>query len=84
MTPPGLTGPQGIAALGPTTDVPHTAQITGFAESSIYDAIRTGTWTLTRVLKVGRRIRIPTHDLIALLYPTSPSSEEGAGERAAG
>ncbi|WP_020117578.1 hypothetical protein [Streptomyces canus] len=57
-----------IEALGPTTDVPTTASIFEVDKDTIYDAIRRDEWTMTRVLRLGRRIKIPTGDLITLLY----------------
>lgn len=64
-----------IAALGPTTDVPTTAAILDASEWTVYEAIRRGTWDLTRVLRIGRKIKIPTHDLITLLYPPAGGSD---------
>ena len=57
-----------VEALGPTTDVPHTAAIFGVDKDTVYSQIRRGEWTATRVLRLGRKIRIPTRDLITLLY----------------
>lgn len=59
---------ESIEDLGPVTDVPTAASILAVNRSTIYEAIRRNTWTVTRVLRLGRRIRIPTHDLIAALY----------------
>ncbi|QQM46854.1 DNA-binding protein [Streptomyces liliifuscus] len=59
---------EAIEALGPTTDVPTTAAIVEVNSDTIYAAIRRGEWELTRVLRIGRKIKIPTRDLIALLY----------------
>ena len=41
--------------------------------STAYEAIRFGTWP-TRIIRVGRCIRIPTTDVLALLHarPDSP------------
>jgi excisionase family DNA binding protein len=63
-----------IEALGPTTDVPHTAKVMGCGASAIYEAIRRGEWKHTRVLRLGRAIRIPTSDLVNLLYPPTPAA----------
>lgn len=57
-----------IEALGPTTDVKTTASILGVNQETVYAQIRRGEWTITRVLTLGRTIRIPTLDLIVLLY----------------
>lgn len=69
--------PDRIEALGPTTTVGKTAEIMDVGEWTIYEAIRRGKWTHTRVLRIGRIIKIPTRDIIALLYP-STSEQAGA------
>lgn len=63
---------EAIEELGPTTDVPTTASVLGVSEWTVYEAIRRGEWSITRVLRLGRRIRIPTSDLLTALYRTSP------------
>lgn len=57
-----------VEALGPTTDVPTAASVLNISDWTAYDLIRRGEWTVTRVLRLGRKIRIPTYDLVALLY----------------
>lgn len=64
-----------IAALGPVTDVPTLAAILGVHRDTVYSQIRRGEWTATRVLTLGRKIKIPTRDLIALLYESEPVSQ---------
>lgn len=59
---------EAVEALGPTTDVPTTAAIFDVGEETVYAQIRRGEWTATRVLRLGRQIRIPTRDLLELLY----------------
>jgi hypothetical protein len=59
---------EAVEALGPTTNVPTTAAILGVAPDTIYAAIRRGEWTATRVLKLGRSIKVPVLDIIRLLY----------------
>lgn len=63
---------EAIEALGPTTDVPTTAAIFGVNKDTVYAQIRRGEWTATRVLALGRKLKIPTRDLIALLYAPEP------------
>jgi hypothetical protein len=65
---------QAIEALGPTTNVETTASVLDCSDWLIYEQIRRGTWTLTRVLRLGRKIKIPTHDLVTLLY--APETRE--------
>lgn len=57
-----------IEALGPITDVRTTAEIFQVDPDTVYSQIRRDEWTTTRVLRLGRKIRIPTRDLIAVLY----------------
>jgi excisionase family DNA binding protein len=57
-----------VEALGPITDVPTVASIFGVHSDTVYAAIRRGEWTATRVLTLGRKIKIPTRDIVALLY----------------
>lgn len=77
---------EAIEALGPTTDVPTTAAIFDVNKDTVYAQIRRGEWTATRVLTLGRKIKIPTRDLVALLYaPESapaPSYSEAEHHRA--
>jgi excisionase family DNA binding protein len=74
--------PERISALGPTTDVPTAASVLGIGSWTVYDLIRRGAWDSTRVLRLGRRIRIPTQDLIRLLYsaPVDGVPVKGASE----
>jgi excisionase family DNA binding protein len=61
------------------TNVENLAKAIGVGKNSIYDAIARGDWTATRVLRVGRRILIPTADILALVSPgIEPISNEAA------
>lgn len=64
---------QMIEALGPTTDVPTTAAIVDANSDTVYAMIRRGEWTMTRVLRLGRKIKIPTRDIVAYLYGPEPA-----------
>ncbi|MCX4858942.1 helix-turn-helix domain-containing protein [Streptomyces canus] len=66
---------EAVEALGPTTDVPTVASIFGVNKDTVYGQIRRGEWTATRVLTLGRKIKIPTRDLVALLYAPEPGSQ---------
>ncbi|MEU8252210.1 hypothetical protein [Nonomuraea sp. NPDC048916] len=77
-----------IEALGPTTTVETAASVIGVSRWLGYQLIKRGQWP-TRVLSMGRVIKIPTHDLITLLYPPSPhvagdlaATSEGKGSAA--
>ncbi|MEU6033932.1 hypothetical protein ABZ801_00835 [Actinomadura sp. NPDC047616] len=61
-----------IEALGPLTDVPTAASVLNVGSWTVYELIRRNRWDSTRVLRLGRKIQIPTSDLISLLYGTSP------------
>jgi hypothetical protein len=73
-----------IEALGPTTNVETAASVLDVSPSLAYELIRRKeeAWP-TRVLRLGRTLRIPTHDLIVLLYGpsdmTKPASSTDAG-----
>lgn len=79
---------EAVEALGPTTDVPTVASIFGVNKDTVYAQIRRGEWTATRVLTLGRKIKIPTRDLLALLYAPepapAPSHSEGEQHCASG
>lgn len=64
-----------VEALGPITDVPTVASIFGVHSDTVYGAIRRGEWTATRVLTLGRKIKIPTRDIVALLYAPEPAQQ---------
>lgn len=57
-----------VEQLGPVTDVPTVAAIVGVDSDTVYAQIRRGEWTMTRVLRLGRKIKIPTRDLVTYLF----------------
>lgn len=59
---------ENVEAQGPTTEVPVLAAIVGVDKDTIYEAIRRDEWTMTRVLRIGRRIKIPTLDIVTYLF----------------
>ena len=63
-----------VEAEGPTTEVPVLAAILGVDKDTVYDSIRRGDWTMTRVLRLGRRIKIPTVDIVAYLFGPAAAS----------
>lgn len=65
---------EAIEGLGPTTDVPTLAAIVKANSDTVYTMIRRGEWTMTRVLRLGRKIKIPTRDIVAYLYGPEPAS----------
>ncbi|MEU0971333.1 helix-turn-helix domain-containing protein [Streptomyces sp. NPDC005917] len=72
---------EAIEALGPTTDVPTMASIFGVNKDTVYAQIRRGEWTATRVLPLGRKLRIPTRDVITLLYSPELARDSSHDER---
>ena len=55
-----------LRALPPVLDVPTAGRLLGLGRSAAYDLILAGAWP-TPVLRLGRRLRIPTAPLLALL-----------------
>ena len=65
------------ASLPPVLDVPTAGRLLGLGRSAAYDLILAGRWP-TPVLRLGRRLRIPTAPLLALLgLDRSPLSQSG-------
>lgn len=66
------------ASLPPVLDVPTAGRLLGLGRSAAYDLILAGLWP-TPVLRLGRRLRIPTAPLLALLGldPVRPSQPSG-------
>ncbi|MER7838435.1 helix-turn-helix domain-containing protein [Streptomyces sp. NPDC096040] len=71
---------EAIEALGPTMDVPTVASIFGVNKDTVYAQIRRGEWTATRVLTLGRKLKIPTRDLVSLLYAPEPAATPSRDE----
>jgi predicted DNA-binding transcriptional regulator AlpA len=65
------------ASLPPVLDVPTAGRLLGLGRSAAYDLIVAGLWP-TPVLRLGRRLRIPTAPLLALLgLDPVPLSQSG-------
>jgi hypothetical protein len=64
---------EAIEAQGPTTEVPVLAEILAINKDTIYEAIRREEWDMTRVLRIGRRIKIPTLDIVTYLFAPAGS-----------
>jgi hypothetical protein len=64
---------EAIKALGPVTNARTAFSIFGVGERLGYESIQRGEWP-TRVLRLGSRIIIPTHDLLVLLYGAPENS----------
>ena len=67
-----------VTALPPVLDVPTAGRLLGLGRSAAYDLVLAGLWP-TPVLRFGRRLRIPTAPLLALLGldPVRPSQPDG-------
>ena len=67
-----------VTALPPVLDVPTAGRLLGLGRSATYDLVLAGRWP-TPVLRLGRRLRIPTAPLLALLGldPIRPSHADG-------
>jgi hypothetical protein len=55
-----------LTALPPVLDVPTAGRLLGLGRSAAYDLVLAGQWP-TPVLRLGRRYRVPTAPLLALL-----------------
>ncbi len=55
-----------IRRLPAALTVIQAARLLGIGRSSAYQAVKAGTWP-TRVLRIGRTIRIPAAEVLALL-----------------
>jgi excisionase family DNA binding protein len=60
------SGTDEIWQLPAALTVPEAARLLGIGRSSAYQAVKTSTWP-TRVVRVGRSIRIPKADVLRLL-----------------
>ena len=64
-----------VASLPPVLDVPTAGRLLGLGRSAAYDLVLAGLWP-TPVLRLGRRLRIPTAPLLTLLgLSRSPLSQ---------
>ena len=65
-----------IRRLPPALTVIQAARLLRIGRSSAYQAVKAGTWP-TRIVRVGRSIRIPAAEVLALLgIDTSGLSED--------
>jgi hypothetical protein len=55
-----------LTKLPPTVDIITAARILGVGRTVAYELVREGTWP-TPVIHLGRKIRVPTAPLLALL-----------------
>lgn len=55
-----------LLALPPTTDAETAGRAIGIGRALAYDLVRRGEFPV-RTLRLGRRVRVPTADLLALL-----------------
>ena len=70
-----------LASLPPVLDVPTAGRLLGLGRSAAYDLVYAGRWP-TPVLRLGRRYRIPTAPLLALLgIGLDPSHPDAMLER---
>jgi len=66
-----------LRALPPVLDVPTAGRLLGLGRSAAYELVLAGAWP-TPVLRLGRRLRIPTAPLLALLGLSTDSLADGA------
>lgn len=61
-----------LTKLPPTVDIVTAARILGVGRTVAYELVREGAWP-TPVIHVGRKIRVPTAPLLALLGAAPPA-----------
>lgn len=59
MTLPNVPPDQLFAEAGPTLSVEEAAHVLGISRNHAYELIKRGEWP-TKVLRLGRRFRVPT------------------------
>jgi excisionase family DNA binding protein len=52
--------------LAPVIDLTTAARVLGISRHKAYELVRTGDWP-TRVLRLGRSVRVPTSELLELI-----------------
>jgi hypothetical protein len=78
----GSDAPSGLGGWPATLDVPEAARLLGIGRTAAYELIRTGEWP-TPVLRLGRRVIVPTVPLLALLGLTPrPAPADPGGDAA--
>jgi hypothetical protein len=63
-----------LLALPPVVDVETAASALGLGRSAAYALVRTGRWP-TPVLRLGKRIKIPTAPLLELIGVVTPTAQ---------
>jgi len=74
-TEPTMTR-EDLLALPAVVDLATAAAVLGIGRTCAYELVRTGTWP-TKVLRIGRLIRIPTAPLLDLLAVERASKRAG-------
>lgn len=70
----GIARGADLASLPPVMGLPAAARLLGIGRTTAYRLVRDGTWP-TRVLRLGRQMRIPTAQIFDLLGH-GPSARE--------
>ena len=55
-----------LTKLPPTLDLVDAAKLLGVGRTVAYELVREGTWP-TPIIRAGRKIRVPTAPMLALL-----------------
>ena len=69
-----MTALMDLTNLPPTLDLLEAAHILGVGRTLAYEMVRDETWP-TPVIRVGRRIRIPTRPLLTMLGIIGPADQ---------
>jgi hypothetical protein len=68
--------PEAVRALGVRTDVGTAGSILGLSRTQSYEALKAGNFPIS-VIRVGRRIVVPTAPLLRLLGLDEPTPAGG-------
>lgn len=69
-----------LRALPPVLDVPTAGRLLGLGRSAAYELVQADRWP-TPVVRLGRRLRIPTAPLLALLGLSTDSLADVAATK---
>lgn len=72
--------PRTLADLPPVLDLATAARLLGIGRTTAYQLVRADAWP-TRVLRLGRQIRIPTAQLLELVGSDPAVRGHGTRER---
>ena len=73
------TSPSDLTHLPPTLDLVEAARLLGIGRTVAYELVRENRWP-TPIIRAGRKIRVPSRPLLALLgVPAPEGGPSGSG-----